>query len=103
MKTLSLIILVLFLLQPLASFANPCDLCLNNQITADNSGNTGGVPIHQDSNSTDCTDCYDENIYLKTGVTVKYVPLSSSILPPTLNNKLLKIVMPIFLPPQNLV
>ena len=103
MKTMSLIILVLCLLQPLAGFANPCASCLNNQLTADNSGNAGAVPIHQDADTTDCTDCCDENVYLKSGVTVKYVPLALPIIAPALNNKQLKVVIPIFVPPQNLV
>ena len=102
MKTISLIILVLCLLQPLAGLANPCDLCMNNQITVDNSGSTGAVPIHQDYDITDFTDCYDENIYLKTEVKILYAPLVSSIFTPLLNNELLKVVMPIFVPPQNL-
>jgi len=64
-----------------------------------NTGNTGTALIHQDSDIADYTDCTDENICFTTDVTVTYAPLASSIIAPALNYKLLKVLMPIFVPP----
>ncbi|MEI6704308.1 MAG: hypothetical protein WCL71_12355 [Deltaproteobacteria bacterium] len=101
MKTMALIILLLFLLQPLACFAHSCDSCLGNPDIVDTSGKSEGNPHNQDADICDSTVCYEESIKPSTGITVIYTPLVSVIAPPERYTKLLKVVMPIFVPPQN--
>lgn len=102
MKTIFLLILVLCLLQPVASFAHPCVSYLNNQSSVDPSGNSETAPLHQDADITDCSDCSDDNMFLKYDITISHMPLVVVIILPERNSKRLKIIMPIFVPPQNL-
>jgi hypothetical protein len=103
MKTVSLIILMLCLLQPLASLGHPCASSLNNQGTADSSGHSKAVPLHLDADITDCSDCCDDTIFLKPYITAIDMLLVTLVIMPGRNTKLCKIVIPIFVPPQNLV
>jgi hypothetical protein len=102
MKTMALIILLLFLLHPLACFAHSCDSFSGNPSTEDTSGKSGVHPNNQDADIYDSTVCYEESINPGTGITVIYAPRVSVIATPEENTKLNKVVMPIFVPPQNL-
>jgi hypothetical protein len=102
MKTVSLIILVLCLLQHLASFAHPCATCLDIQGSVDTSGNSGSHSHNQDAEFCDSTICGEENVYLNSLITVIYAPLVSIIVVPARCQKLPKVVIPIFVPPQSL-
>ena len=102
MKTVSLIILVLCLLQPLASFTHPCAVCMAHQGDVETSDTSGAMPINQNTPLNDCTTYCDDTIYLQSDITVINVPLVSVIIKPERHTKLLKVVMPIFVPPQNL-
>jgi hypothetical protein len=102
MKTVSLIILMLSLLQPLAGFAHPCASCLGIQCSVDTSGNFGSHPHNQDAEVCDSTICGEENVYLNSLITVIYAPLVSVIVVPERCQELPKVVIPIFVPPQSL-
>lgn len=102
MKIVSLIILVLYLLQPAACFAHPCDSCLFAPDSMDTSGKSGSQSQHQDTDDCDSTICCGEYIPLESGVTINYAPLVSLIALPEQHQELPKIVIPIFVPPQNL-
>jgi hypothetical protein len=103
MKTMALIILLLFLLQPLACFAHSCDSFQGKPDIVDTSGKSEGNPHNQDADVCDSTVCCEGNIYLNSQITVIYAPLVSIVATPERNTKLLKVVMPIFVPPQNLI
>jgi hypothetical protein len=105
MKIAALIILVLFLLQPLACFAHPCDSCLGKPDSADTSGTTGttGSSTHsQDADNCDSTFCCAVYLHDDTRAAIIYLPLVSALFPPERSQKLPKIVIPIFIPPQKL-
>ena len=102
MKTLSIIILLLYLLQPLACFALPCDSCLGNTDTADTSGKSGSHSQNQDLDSCDTTVCCEENICHTSGINVVYAPLVLVISMFSRYQELPNVVIPIFVPPQSL-
>ena len=102
MKIAALIILVLFLLQPLACFAHPCDSCLGKPDSADTSGTTGSGTHSQDADNCDSTFCCAAYLHDVTKATVIYLPLVSVFFPSERSQKLPKIVIPIFIPPQKL-
>jgi hypothetical protein len=101
MKMVSLIIVVLYLLQPLACFAHPCDSCLGNQDIVDTTGNSKSHTHSQNADNCDSTFCCADYVVQLTGITVNYTPLVSSFVMPERYNKLPTIVIPIFIPPQN--
>jgi hypothetical protein len=102
MKMVSLLILVLYLLLPLACFAHPCDSCLDNPDTADSSGKSGSHSHSQDADSCDTTICCEEYINLSSEITIIYAPLVSAIVTHECYQRLPKVVIPIFVPPQSL-
>ena len=102
MKTLSLIILMLCLLQPLAGFTHPCASCLDIQGSVDTSGNSGSHSHNKDADVCDSTISGEENMYLNSVITVIYAPLVSIIVVPECYQKLPKVFIPIFVPPQSL-
>ncbi len=101
MKTVSLIILLMFLLQPLACFDHPCDSCMGNADTIDTSG-TSSHSHHQDADGCDLTVCCAEYINLHSGIAVIYAPLVSVIIPRERYQKLPNVIRPIFVPPQSI-
>ncbi len=103
MKTVALIVLLLCLLQPLACYAHPCASCLDYPDTEDTSGKSGNHSHDQDTDSCDSTVCCAEYVNLSPDNTVIYAPLVSVVVTPETFQKLPKIVIPIFVPPQSLV
>jgi hypothetical protein len=73
-----------------------------HQGAVDTSDTSGAIPINQDAPINDSTNCIEDNIFLKSDITVIDVPLVSVVIKPERHTKLLKVVMPIFVPPQNL-
>ena len=102
MKAVSLLILALYLLQPLACFTHPCDSCLGNPDTVDTSGTSGNNSHIQDADSCDSTVCCAVYVNLNSEITVMYAPLVSVIDTHERYQELPNVVMPIFIPPQNL-
>lgn len=86
------------LLQPLICFAHPC---LGNPDTVDTSSKSGNHSHSQDADSCDSTVCCAEYAKQYSDITPIYAPLVSSIAFPDQNQKLPKLVIPIFVPPQN--
>ena len=103
MKMMALMILMFYLLLPLACFAHHCDAFSANPNTVDASGKSGGNPHNQDADVCDSTVCCEENMYLNSKITVNYAPLVSVIVISESYQKLPKVVIPIFVPPQSLV
>ena len=101
MKALSLIILLLCLLQPLACFGHPCDSCLGNPDIVDTPGKSGSIPHNHDADSCDSTVCCAEYINRNSGFTVVYAPLVSLVVTPEQYQELPMVVIPIFVPPQS--
>jgi hypothetical protein len=102
MKIISLIILVLFLLQPPACFAHPCDSCLGNPDSANTSGTSDSHSHSQDADHCDSTFCCAVYIQPDSRITAGYAPLVSLLVAPEQHHALPKVVIPIFIPPQNL-
>jgi hypothetical protein len=102
MKIVALIILIVSLLQPLACFAHPCESCLGNVDTADTSGTSGSNSHNQDIDSCDSTVCCAEYVPMDSEITIKYAPLVSVLVATERYQKLPTVVIPIFIPPQNL-
>jgi hypothetical protein len=102
MKFVALIILVLSLLQPPACFAHPCESCLGNPDCADTSGTFGSDANSQDADDCDSTFCCAVYMHPDTGIAVAYTPLVSTLVAPERHHTLPKVVIPIFIPPQNL-
>jgi hypothetical protein len=73
-----------------------------HQSALDTSDTSGTIPFNQDAPLNDCTNCFDGNIFLQSDITVINVPLVSVVIKPERHTKPLKVVMPIFVPPQNL-
>jgi hypothetical protein len=93
---------MLCLLQPLAGFTHPCAFCLDIQGSVDTSGNSGSHSHNQDAEVCDSTICGEENVYLNSFIAVIYAPLVSLIVIPGSYQKLPKVFIPIFVPPQSL-
>jgi hypothetical protein len=102
MKTVTLIILLLYLLLPLVCFADPCYSCLGSPDAIDTSGKSGSHSQSQDVDSCDSAVCCAESICLNSKITIVYAPLVSVLATLELYQKLAKVVIPIFIPPQNL-
>jgi hypothetical protein len=102
MKAMALIILLLYLLQPLACLAHSCDLFSGNPDTMETPGKSGNNPHNQDADSCDSTNCCEENIYLNAEISVIYSPLVTVIIIHERYQELPKVVIPIFVPPQRL-
>jgi hypothetical protein len=73
-----------------------------HQSAVDTSDTSGAIPINQDAPLNDGTNCFDDNVYLQSDITVINVQFVSVVIKPERHTKLLKVVMPIFVPPQNL-
>lgn len=97
MKTVSLILLILCLLQPVVCFAHPC-VCP----ATDSSGTSEKHPQHQDADNCDLTVCCAEYVNVNATSTVVYLPLVTDHVLHEREHRLPEIVMPIFIPPQNL-
>jgi len=102
MKVVSLIILVLYLLLPLACFAHPCESCLGNTTTEDSTGTAGKHSHNQDADNCDSTTCCAASIVQDFGFIADYRPIITEIVVPEQQQKLQQIVFQIFIPPQNL-
>jgi hypothetical protein len=102
MKLVSLILLVMLLLQPMACFAHPCDSSLGHQDSADTSGQSGSHTHSQDSDDCDSTVCCAEYVSVDSVITINYSPLVTIDFPSRMYQKLPPVVIPIFIPPQNL-
>lgn len=102
MKSVSLLIILVYLLLPLACFAYPCDSYLDSQDTADSSGKSGSHSNSQDADNCDSTTCCAEYTSKNALLNVIYQPLVSVNLPPKRYQKLPEVVIPIFVPPQSL-
>jgi hypothetical protein len=102
MKIVALIILIVSLLQPLACFAHPCDSCLGNVDTANTSGTSGSHSHNHDADDCDSSVCCAEYVTMDSEITVKFAPLVSALVTTERYQKLPTVVMPIFIPPQNL-
>lgn len=102
MKAISIIILMLCLLQPLVCFAHPCSSTLDAPDTVDISDTSGETPSHHDSDNCDSTVCCAEYIGQSFSTTVAYAPIISVTAAPEQFKKLPRVVIPIFIPPQNL-
>jgi hypothetical protein len=102
MKIVALIILLLSLLQPLACFAHPCDSCLGNVDAADTSDTSGNPSHNNDADNCESSVCCAEYVNPDSGVTLKYAPLVSVLVMTERYQKLPTVVIPIFIPPQNL-
>ncbi len=103
MKTVSLIILMLYLLQPLVCFTHPCDSCLGNHDTADTSETSGNPSHSQDADSCSSTVCCAAYTIQNFETMVVYVPLVSAIVTSERHHELPTVVIPIFVPPQSFV
>jgi hypothetical protein len=100
MKVVALIILMLFLLQPLASVAFPCATCSDRPVATDTSDTSGSHSHSQDVDSCGSHDCGDDCIKLSSAITVIYAPLVVETRKPERNHDVPNVVMPIFIPPQ---
>lgn len=102
MKIVSTIILVLYLLQPLACFANPCDSSLGNSYSVDTADNSGShTHSSKDADSCDSSFCCAEYIIQLPEITAVYAPSVSVTSLPESYQQLPTVVIPIFIPPQN--
>jgi hypothetical protein len=71
------------------------------QGSVDTSGNSENHSHNQDADVSDSTTCCEEKVYLNSVITVIYAPLDSIIVVPERYQKLPKVVIPIFVPPQS--
>jgi len=101
-KTVALIIIVMSLLQTSACFIRPCNSCLRTPDIVDTSGNSGNYSHDQDTDGCDTTVCCAVYISQNAGVTVKYAPRESLLITQERYYELPTVVIPIFVPPQNL-
>jgi hypothetical protein len=100
MKTVALIILMLFFLQSLASVAVPSATCSDRPDATETSDTSGSHSHSQDVDSCGSHDCGDDCIKLSRAITVVYAPLVVDVLKPERNHDMPKVIMPIFVPPQ---
>ncbi|MDD2898680.1 MAG: hypothetical protein PHI31_08185 [Desulfuromonadaceae bacterium] len=100
-KSVTLIIILMFLLQPFACFTHPCISCLNHQAFADSSGKAGDHPSTEDPDGCDSTVCCAMFVQTVCEVSLKYAPLVTVDVAFIRYPKLPTVVLPIFIPPQN--
>lgn len=101
MKAISIIILMLCLLQPLVCFAHPCTSCLDASDTVDVSDSADAATPHHDSDNCDSTVCCAEFIGQSFTASIVYAPVISVASTPEQFKRLPRVVIPIFIPPQN--
>jgi hypothetical protein len=101
-KTVSLIILVLYLLQPLACFACPCESSIGSLDIVDTTDQSGSHSHNQDSDSCDSTLCCADAVIPFSVISPNYTPIVSVYESPERYQHLPDVVIPIFIPPQNL-
>jgi hypothetical protein len=102
LKTAALIIMVMSFLQTSACFIRPCNSCLRTPDIVDTSDNFGSNSDNNDADSCGTTVCCAEYIIQDAGITLKYAPLESLLITPERYYELPTVVIPIFVPPQNL-
>jgi len=103
MRMVALIIVVMFLLQPLACFSHPCDSCLGGNDLVDTSETSANHTHDQNTDSCDSTVCCAEYAPLDSGAALLYQPLVSALITNERRSRLPSVVIPIFIPPQNLI
>jgi hypothetical protein len=102
MKMVTLILLMLCLLQPLACFTHPCASCLGDSDSVETSGASGSHSHNPDADQCDSTTCCAEFMAPSSDPLLVYAPIVSAITVPERSHDLPAVVMPIFIPPQNL-
>lgn len=102
-RIVSVIILVLCLLQPLACFSHPCATCLDKSDKSDTSETHETHTHNQDADNCDLTVCCAEYLNYSNKYLVAYKPFISVTVTIEQSHELSKVVFPIYVPPQNLV
>lgn len=102
MKAMSVLIIVMYLLLPVACLAHPCESCFERPGMTDTSGNGTHHSHSQDSDNCDSTVCCADSGIQLTGIFASYAPVVSEIVTTESYQRLPAIVMPIITPPQNL-
>lgn len=101
-NSVSLIILVLYLLQPLACFTSPCDSSLGSTDIVDTSGHSGSDSHSHDGDNCESNICCVDAVFPCFVDMIPYAPLVSLYVVPERDQQLPSVVIPIFIPPQNL-
>lgn len=102
MKMVSLIFLVIYLLQPLACFAHPCDSYLSTPDFTNSTGKSENPSHHHDSDNCETTSCCAVCIFPAYEIIINYSPLVSIFVASERHQKLPTVDLPIFVPPQSL-
>jgi hypothetical protein len=102
MKCICLILLVLYLLLPMACFAHPCASCLGLPDSADTS-ETGHQSQSHQADSCDTSVCCGACLINSFAKVTFNAPLVVMTVTPEQYKMLPEIVMPIIVPPQNIV
>jgi hypothetical protein len=104
MKLLGILIIVMYLLMPLACFAHPCESCLDAvSDISDTSGVPGSHSHSHDADNCDSTFCCAECTHLQHEIPVVYSPRVTVLEIFERYQHFPTVVIPIFIPPQNLV
>ena len=102
MKMVSLIFLVIYLLQPLACFAHPCDSYLTTPDFANSTDTSEDPSHHHDSDNCETTSCCAVCIIMTHEIKINYSPLVSILVVSERHQKLPTVDLPIFVPPQSI-
>jgi hypothetical protein len=92
----------MYLLQPLACFAHPCASCLGHSDIFDSSSNSNYDTHGQDNDNCESSICCADYTVQLPEIMLSYAPLISSFVLIEQYHKLPLIILPIFIPPQNL-
>jgi hypothetical protein len=98
-KFVATVIIVITLLTPVACFAHPCGNGWGSETIA---GHLDQCPLEHDTDDCDSTCCCADYAPSSSCERVRYTPIISKFLVSLQINKLQKVVIPIFIPPQNL-
>lgn len=100
MRCICIILLVMYLLVPMACFAHPCASCLGIPDSADTSDTGHHSQSHQ-TDSCDTSVCCGAYLITSFAFGALYAPLVVTTVTPEQYKMLPEVVMPIIVPPQN--
>ncbi|MEI6215395.1 MAG: hypothetical protein WCP10_14925 [Desulfuromonadales bacterium] len=104
MKVAYLILLCLYICQPLACYSYPCESYLHeNSGTVDTSGQTGEHSHGHDSDNCDSSACCAECVAVDSIVEIVYAPFVTVMASIERLRLLPEVFLSIFIPPQNFV
>ncbi|GAM11113.1 hypothetical protein OR1_03422 [Geobacter sp. OR-1] len=103
MKSVSIILLIVYLMLPAICFGHPCELpSMDSQHLSSVAADSGEIPVDHDTDSCETTCCCAMYVPLSAAIIITAAELTTRQLPYEPHLALPRLIDRIFVPPQNL-